>query len=329
VAQRAQGFVTRSIDSVRDPHTAAALLAADLVEPRHQPLLRALVRESLEDDGAGGLLMLPAERSRTATGAEPSVVESTALAALALADEPAMEGRLQDLGTTLLGACRPGGGLGEGMTGLVVLEALAALFPEPLPEEVVLRMEIDGQPVAERRLALAAGFHPERIQVDLPAVPGEHAVRISASPAVPGLGFTLRQTAWLPVEPSSSSRGFALRVEGPGRSVVGKPAALRVEASPPGGRRLALDLDLPAGLEPHAPQLDALVSAGTIDAWDASQGHLSLAIPALPDGALFSASIELVPTLAGRFHWGPASLGLEEDPSLQAVAAPQAWVVGS
>lgn len=328
VAQRAQGFVTRSMENVRDPHTAAALLAADLVEPRHQLALRAMVRQALEDDGRGGLLLPPSERSRTAGGEQPGVVECTALAALALADDPALEGRLQDLGSTLLGAHRPGRGLGDGLTGLVVLEALAVLFPEPLPEEVVLRLEVDGVQVALRRLPLAAGFHPERLQVPLPAIPGEHTVRISASPAVPGLGFSLRQTCWRPVIPSHSSRGFALRLVGPEQAVVGEPASLQIEASPPGGRRLILELDLPAGLEPHDPQLDALVAAGTLEAWDASQGHLSVAIPAMPDGALFSARLELVPTLAGRFHWGPVSLALREDPSLHALAAPEVWVVG-
>jgi len=328
VKQRARGFVTRSIDNVRDPHTAAALLAGDLVEARHQPELLTLVRDALEEDGGGGLLLRPVERSRTAAGAAPSVVESTALAALALADDPAMEGRLQDLGATLLSAYRPGRGLGEGLTGLVVLDALAVLFPDPLPEEVVVQLSVDGELLDERRLALAAGFAPERIQVALPPIPGEHAVHISASPGVPGLGFTLRQTHWLPVDPSASSRGFALRVEGPETARVGDPATLHIEASPPGDQRLVLELALPAGLEPHIPSLEALVHAGTITSWDAHEGHLVLRIPELPDGALLSASLQLVPTLAGRFHWGPASLGLVDEPSLRVEAAPEAWVVG-
>ncbi len=330
VAERARAFVIRSIDAVRDPYTAAELLAADLVDERHEDRLRAMVRDALET-GEDGALRLPVpERARTAAGSAPTPARATALAVLALGGDASLVERRSALGATLLGARDASGGLGDGLDGLAVLEALAALFPEPLPEEVVLTASLDGQTVGRARLGLAAGFDPVQLDVPLPPARGDaHSLTLVADPPVPGLGFTLRETHWLPVDADPSEGAFALRVEGPRRVELAEPASLTLRASPPGGERLGITLALPAGVEPDPASLDVLEDAGVIEGWEASTGRLVLGLPPQPSGALFEAQLTLIPTIPGRLHWGAAVIALTSDASVRAEVVPAVWEVGS
>ncbi len=327
VAQRAEGFVARQVDGVRDAHTAAALLAAGLVEPRHQPALRALVREAVELQEGGTATMIADDRARTAEGSEPGQMERCALAVLALDGDPESEALRQALGSTLLASYDPLQGFGDGLVGLLALDALAALFDQPLPESVQVKLWLDGQVVATQRLDLAAGFTPSVARHVLPSDGGTHSVRIEAEPALPGLGFTLAETHWLAPTAGGQRGGFELRVDTPATARVGEPATVGIVASPPGGEGLDLLLELPAGMEPDEPSLEALEDSETILAWESAQGRLRLELPPQPDGALFQADLRLIPTVAGLLHWGRATLALADDPALFTDAAPRPWEV--
>ncbi len=231
------------------------------------------------------------------------------------------------LPSTLLASYRPEEGFGPGLTGLLVLDALTTLFDQPLPESIRITLCLDGTRVVEQRLDLAAGFTPALARHPLPPGENTHSVRIVAEPALPGLGFTLRATHWLPPDPDAGPRGFTLRVEGPEHGRIGEPATVQLAASPPGGERLDLLLALPAGVEPEPASLDDLQQSGTIESWEHSQGKLVLQLPSQADGASFRASLRVIPTLAGYFHWGRATLSLADDPALFTEANPSPWEV--
>ena len=84
VRVRAMGMVERNFARIDDPYTAAALLAAGLVDGPLADKLRDLVMKAIQprDDGSKWLLLSPGVMR--ADGVEPSLMEATALAVLAL-----------------------------------------------------------------------------------------------------------------------------------------------------------------------------------------------------------------------------------------------------
>ncbi len=321
VSQRAVGFAARNAGYVKDPYTASVLLAAGLVQGAQADRLLALVIEAVELQPDGTRVLRPGAEAQRIDGHSPATVECTAWALLALARHEGQQETVSDLAAALLGSYRPGRGFGDGLTGLVALEALAAVFDEPLPETVQVRLSVDGQELMTRAMTLAGNFDPLVAGAPAPALAGPHSYRIEATPAVPGLAFTLTQTAYLPWEGDPDAEGFSLKVSAGGPSAVGETLPCRLQAAVPGGEPFQLSLELPAGVEVEQRSLQALVSQGSILAFDASEGRLELSAPALASGAVFDATVELVPTLAGSLQWGGASLALTRRPDL-AVQAP-------
>ena len=328
VRQRAAGFAARNARSLTDPYTAAVLLAAGLVEGPLQEQLQQLVREAVKTRPDGSRVLEAAQTSQRIDGHQPSDVEVTAWAALALKDSPTDAELVSDLAASLLGAYRPGRGFGDGLAGLAALEALAAVFSEPLPETVQLRLSVDGRELMTRDLQLAGGYAPLVARAAGPARAGPHSYRLEAKPAVPGLAFSVTQTSWLPWKGEPGAEGFALRVDTSGPAAVGESLDCQLQAAVPGGEAFTVELELPAGVEVETMGLDALVTQGALQAYSSREGHLELTAPAMPGGSVFKATVELVPTLAGEFQWGGAALALASDPAQRVQSPVQALRVG-
>ncbi len=314
VAQRAEGFAARNAGYVKDPYTAALLLASGLVQGPQAERLRELVVEAVEVQPDGTRTVVPTAASQRLDGRSPGTVECTAWALLALDGQEGQEELVSDLAAALLGAYRPGRGFGDGLAGLAALEALAAVFDAPLPESVRLSLSVDGGEVISQDMNLAGNYAPLVATAPAPATAGLHSYRLEASPAVPGLAFTVTQTAYLPWEGDPGGEGFGLRVSTPGPSAVGETLPCRLQAAVPGGESFEIVLELPAGVEVEHRSLEALVSQGSVLSFDSTEGRLVLVAPALASGSVFDATVELVPTLAGRFQWGGAAIALVSAP---------------
>jgi len=321
IGQRAAGFTARNAGYVKDPHTAAVLLAAGQITGPEADRLRDLLVESVELQPDGTRLVLPTSTSQRLDGWKPSAVETTAWAVLALAGVEGQEQLVSDLAAGLLGAYRAGYGWGDGLTNLAALEALARVFDRPLPESVHIRLSVDGQQVADQTMTLAGNFAPLLAHTPAPTTPGPHSFRLEADPPIPGLAFNVTQTAWLPWSGDLGGEGFSLRVEAAGPVAVGETLRCHLQAAVPGAEPFTIALELPAGVEVEARALDQLVAQGVITSHDERRGHLTLRGPALEAGAVFDATVELVPTLAGSLQWGGADLALARDPD-QHVQAP-------
>ncbi|MFH1469565.1 MAG: alpha-2-macroglobulin family protein [Pseudomonadota bacterium] len=321
IGQRAAGFSARNAGYVKDSYTAAVLLAAGQVTGPQLERLQGLVVEAAQTQPDGTRLVLPDAASQRIDGLAPSAVEVTAWSILALAGVEGQEPLVSDLAAGLLGAYRAGYGWGDGLADLAALEALARVFDAPLPESVQIRLSVDGQQVVAQTMTLAGSFDPLLARAPAPAAPGPHHYRLEAEPPIPGLAFNLTQTAWLPWSGDPGAEGFSLKVVAAGPIAVGETLRCRLQAAVPGAEPFTVTLELPAGVEVEARALDQLVAQGVLTGHDTQRGHLTLQGPALASGAVFDATVELVPTIAGALQWGGADLALARNPA-QHVQAP-------
>jgi hypothetical protein len=320
---RASGAVERHRAHVKDGYTAAALLASGAVTGTPRDELRAQVREAVRTREGGAYL--PVEPGVVdASGQTPSEAEATALAVLAL--EGDAKAPLADLGASLLSGYEPQLGWGGGRANRLALRAVVSLFREPLPPQVRVVLERDGQPVTEGTFDAKALREVLALEAAAPGSSGAHTWTVRAEPAVPGLGFSLALAAAVPWKPESQG-GLELAVKGPAEARVGQPAEVVVQASTPAGLALELRHGLPAGVQVDPASLDALVSEGRVMSWDAEDGAVTLRLPPRGPGEPFQARFRVIPTLAGTLQGGASSLRVVEHPDLVSYVPPTTWAV--
>ena len=241
-----------------------------------------------------------------ADGQKPSVAEATALAVLALVDVPGAP--LADLGSSLLADYLPSSGWGDGRTNLAGLQAALALFKEPLPAQVRVVLERDGQPVTEGTFDAKALREVLALEGEASGSTGKHVWGVRAEPAVPGLGYSLTLAAYVPWKASEPGHGLELAVKGPTEAKVGQPVDLTLQAASPAGMALTLRQGLPAGVQVDRASLDVLVRAGQVKSYEVEDGAVSITLPPRAAAEPFVARFRVVPTLAGTLQAGASSL---------------------
>jgi hypothetical protein len=326
VAVRASGVFERYDGQVNDPYTAAALLASGAITGAQVDRLRAKVREGLAADPDGArYLIVPANVVR-ADGAIPSRAEASALAALALADDPASKAEVADLGATLLGSYDPHDGWGDGRANLVGIRAVVELFRTPITTPVTITLTMDGAPVASG--SLAADKLRDVLTLDAPApAPGlaaDHEWKVIAEPAVPGLGYALALESWVPWPSGARAAGLELSLPPAVQGQVGKPVEVALRAVAPAGMPLKVRYALPAGVQVDTPSVEALVASHAITRFVTSDGALDLEVPALAPGGTFAATVRVIPTLAGTLRTSASTIA---GGSTTVHVAPSVWTI--
>jgi hypothetical protein len=320
---RASGAVERNRAHIQDGYTAAALLASGVVTGALRDSLREQVMGALAS--REGAKYLPVEPGvEDAAGNTPSELEATALAVLAL--EGGKADVLADLGATLLGQYSPSVGWGGGRANRLALRAVVSLFREPLPAQVRVVLERDGQPVTEGTFDAKALREVLALEAAAPGSAGAHAWTVRAEPAVPGLGFSLALTAAVPWK-AEAQGGLELAVQAPTEAKVGQPVEVVVQAATPAGLALELRHGLPAGVQVDPASLDALVAEGRVSSWDAEDGAVTLKLPARAAGEPFQARFRVIPTLAGTLQGGASTLKVVARPDLVSHVPPATWAV--
>ncbi len=324
---RASGAFERFAGQVDDPYTAASVLASGAAPMEQVPVLRQRVREAIltADDGSR-YLPVAAGVSR-ADGSTPSVAEATALAALALADDPEAAAWLADLGATLMAGYSPAIGWGDGRSSLTCLSAVLALFDQPLPDEVQITLRRDGVVIDEGVLNSAALKDVLVMESPLTAVGGPSTWSIEASPAVPGLGFSLSLMTWVPWSEPPENAGLELMVALSERMTVGQPVDVTMTAAAPADTPFTITQHLPAGVQPDEESLAVLLANGVIRAYEVEDGKIALMAPALPAGEAFTATFQVIPTLAGLLHSGPTTIARDARKDLAVNLPPTGWRV--
>jgi hypothetical protein len=321
---RALGAFERNLSRVQDGYTAAAILASGGVTGSLQEALRAKVRESLKkrEDGAA---YLPVEQGVVrADGTMPGEAEATALAVLSLAGDKAAP--MADLGTSLLASYQPGWGWGDGRANLLCLQAAMVLFSEPLPSQVRVVLERDGKTVTEGTFDAKALRDVLSLEAAATGSTGAHTWTVRAEPAVPGLGYSLMLSAYVPWK-SEKGQGLELAVKAPAEAKVGMPIEVLVQAASPAGMSLQLRYALPAGVQVDSPSLARLVAERKVSKYEVEDGALTLSLPPRGAGEPFQASFRVVPTLAGTLQGGASSLFPEGRPELASYVPPSRWTV--
>jgi hypothetical protein len=321
---RATGAFERNLTRVQDGYTAAAILASGMVTGSLQETLRTQVREALKkrEDGAAYLPVEPGVVR--ADGAVPSEVEATALAVLALTGDT--KAPLADLGTSLLAGYQPGWGWGDGRANLLGLQAAMALFSQPLPSEVRVVLERDGKVVSEGTFDAKALRNVLALEAAAPGSSGAHTWTVRAEPAVPGLGFSLALSAYVPWK-AEKGQGLELAVKAPAEAKVGQPVEVTMQAATPAGMALKLRYALPSGAQVDMQSLERLQAEGKVSSYEVEDGALTLSLPPRGPGELFQASFRVVPTLAGTLQGGASSLFPMERPDLVSYVPPSTWTV--
>ncbi len=303
VSVLASGAFERFAAQVKDGYTAAAILSSGVVDGPVAEVLRAQVKEAVTARPNGARVLVPDRAAQRADGSAPSEAEATALAALALTEGDPLRA---ELGASVLGGYRPESGWGDGLANLACLRTVLALFKDPLPPEVKVRLEVDGKAVAQGTLLAAKAMEPLRLEAPAPA-PGEHAYRLIAEPAVPGLGFSLTLVGHVPWR-REPSEGLELVISPPAKLKVGASAVVALVASAPAGVAVEIRQALPAGVQPVQSSLDALVSSQLVTRYAVEEGAVTLYLPPRPSASPFQASYLVVPTLGGTLHSGASRI---------------------
>lgn len=301
---RASGAFARSLALIDDPYTAAAILVSGAVTGADAERLRERVRGALVRDETGAHLPVP-EGAVRGDGVAPSQLEATALAALALAEDP--KAPLADLGSTLLGSYSPAGGWGDGRTNLLALRAVLELFEKPIPAGVQIQLFAGDRQLASGTLTADKLREQLVLEAPAPGLAAESRWRIVAEPAVPGLAFALTLSTFVPWQPMPP-RGLELRAPATVRASIGKPVKVPLTAVAPSGQPLALRYPLPAGVQADRDALESLRAAGTISGFTADDAAVELTFGALAPGKLINLELSLIPTLTGTLHAGASSL---------------------
>jgi hypothetical protein len=322
VQARAAGAFARNAAQVQDGFTAAAILASGAASGELAETLRRRVRDAIKrsEDGAAYLEVGPGVVR--GDGLIPGRVEATALAVLALDGDT--QAPLPDLGTTLLGTYSIARGWGDGRVNLVAMQAVLALFKTPIPSAVTITLTMDDRPIVSGRLEGAKLRDVLALDAAAPGLAEPHSWKLTADPAVPGLGYALALDSWRPWPAPVPGGGLELAVPARVAATVGKPVDVTITAVAPAGIPLHIQHALPAGVEIDRPGLDAQVAAGAIERFVAADGALDVYVAALPPGKTFTLAYRAIATLAGTLHSG-ASL-IEAGPSRSHVP-PAQWTI--
>jgi hypothetical protein len=326
VAIRAQGAFERNLARIDDGFTAAAILASGSVSGTIADTLKDKVLKAITN-GTDGAKLLPVDNGVVrADGNRPSVAEATALAVLALQGDEKQAAVVADLGTWLLSNYSPVYGWGDGQANLAALRAVTLIFKSPVPPDVKISLERDGQPIVSGVLDAAHLHDVLTLEALTPGSKGNHTWGVKADPAVPGLGFSLTLMAHRPWKDELAS-GLEYTAKLPAKLEVGKPGELELTVAAPANTETKLKLALPAGVQADTPSLDALVDAHTIIRFDTEDGAITLHFPPSNAGATVSLKLKVVPTLAGTLHPAATTFEPEGRPQLVSSFKPAVWVV--
>jgi hypothetical protein len=319
---KASGAFERNLARVGDGYTAAAILASGAVQGTVAEQLKKLVLEHLLPADDGSKYLEVGQGVVRADARVPSTYEATALAILALGDDPVVA----DLGSFLMSGYSASWGWGDGRANLVCLRAAVKLFKAPVPAGVKIVVSRDGKAVTEGTLDAAALKDVLTLDADAAGSVGAHEWTITATPAVPGLAYSFQLVSFTPWK-ATESGGLSLKVGQPAKFEVGKTATLALTAALPAGTAVTLTLPLPAGVQHDTTSLDGLVSAGKVTRYETQDGRITLHLPPQVAGALYAANLQVVPTLAGSLQSGPPTLMPDGRPQQLKAFAPTTWEV--
>jgi hypothetical protein len=323
---RARGAFERNAGRIDDAYTAAVVAASGAVDGDVLAELRKKVIAALVEQGDGARALPVPELAFRADGSRPNETEATAFAILALKDDPDATKLLPDLGARVLASYRPYAGFGDGRTNLIALDAVSLLFADPLPQQVVVSLTVNGKARGSDSLSGPRLHEVMTLDADIADAGKEIEVTVEADPPVPGLSYVFAVDFATPWPAPPPDAGLNLDVILP-KMTAGQPADMGLRAVAPGGAALRITQGLPAGVDVVKTSLEALRDAGTISSFEIKEGTLTVDAPARNQGELFDVKVKVVPTLAGTLHARETSVALAGDAGSAVYFPPAVWTV--
>lgn len=322
---RASGAFERLASHVQDGYTAAAILASGAVRGPVAEKLREVLRGAAQK-AEDGTWTLPVDGNVVrADGLSPSTVEAAALAVLALGDDD--KALRADLGAIVLSNYASMRGWGDGRANRHALRAALALLKDAPVRDVKLTFALDDKAFGDGSITAKDARDPFVFQGLVPGAQGAHRWTITADPPMPGLSFALDVEAYVPWSAGDAPRGIELTVSTPAKASVGAALPVTLEAAAPAGVALTVRQELPAGVQPDRPSLDALVSSEAISSFDVQDGAIVFEVPPLVPGKLLRLTWKAVPTLAGTLQSGATSIRAQNATAVASWAPPTTWKV--
>ncbi|MBK8011159.1 MAG: hypothetical protein IPK13_07390 [Deltaproteobacteria bacterium] len=344
---RAGGAFERNAAQIRDGYTAAAVLSSGARLGGLETKLHETLAASIKDVEGGKKQLHVEDGVERGDGRQPSAVEASALAILALEGKTASASTgsadgagaaggagaiadiTADLADMVLGAYRAGAGFGDGRANMLGLRALLLAFRTPIPDRIEISAFLDDQPLASTTLRGDRRKDVAILSAATPTAGGEHRWRLEASPPVPGLGFTMSiETHRLGTAPASEAsardKAVSLLVSAAGPLKVAESQMITVRAVAPARSALTIECFLPSGLVPSTRSLEQLVTAGVLNRFELREtGPILFA--STGSSPEFEASFLVTPKFSGRLNTGTSRLLIAGTPV--AVSAPAPWAI--
>lgn len=326
MSARALGAFTRNLKYVEDGYTAAAILATKAVSGELAAQLRTRVLASITTQDDGSKYLRVGSSVVRPDGAPVSLNEATAMAVLALADDP--KAPLGDLGSTLIASYGSQAAWFDGRSNLLAMQALLQLFKDPPASDVRITLLMDGTPVLEGLLERNKLHHVLTLDAPVKGLAEPHEWQIVADPPVPGLGYALTLESWIPWAKSVARQGVELALPETVSTSVGASTPITITASAPSQYGIHIWHALPTGVQADTASLQSLVSSGTLSSYAVMDGSVELVASSRTPGELFSITYRVVPTFAGVLRSEPSrvqagSHSVQVPPAVWTIRGPQ------
>ena len=294
-----------------DAYTAALVLRSGAASEALRDQLRELVAASIEEGPEGLPRVTLPEGVRTPDGRAVTDLEALAAAMSAFDDAGA-----RPLAAAVIASYDKRRGFGDGLSGLLALEALERVGAPETPEQLEVRLVVDGE-VVERHVLRGDALRETVVLKASAPTSGVHRYAIEADEVLPGLAWHLDLDAYVPWTGDAGPEGLDIEVEHEALA-FGRSAEVALTASAPTGQALVIH---------HAPPVGFVIdedsiTGGTVRSVDDS--GLVVEVPA-GHGGFATVSYRGVPTLRGQLSTGPATVALAGSEDLVKAAPPEVW----
>jgi len=299
-------------EKTADAYTAAMVLRSGAGSDELRAALSEIVHSAVGVDGQGRTRVELPEGVRRPDGSSV-----TALDALAAATHAYEAEGVRPLAAAVVSAYDKRRGFGDGQSGLLALEAVARVGVETPPEEITVKLLVDGEVLEEHTLRGEALQETVVLTAEAPRA-GAHAYSIEADHAMAGLAWHLDLQSWVPWDGESGPEGLEIEVEH-GDLAFGRTTHVAVTAAVPKGASAVIRHEPPVGFVVDR----ASITGGTIRSVDDS----GIEVAVRSDDGIVQVEYLATPTLRGSLHTGPATVALASAPDLVKAAPPEVWTL--
>ena len=314
---RATGALERYAKEVKDPYTAAMVLATGLLESSQSSQLEEVLLAGIEEGQEGEhRLVALAPETENPWGYRPTQSEYLAWVTLALLHKEDLDWR-GDLVAELMERYDATWGFRAGAADSVALEAVARALPG-VDEPVSVVLTLNGQEVAQATVDPAQPKVPA-VLVARPAGANPE-IGLRTEKPVAGMAYVMTLNSWVPWTGDETLSGVDVEVDVEPLQ-VGRDSTITFQLAAPAGVSVIVEQGIPAGA-----YVDD-VGLGTrfeLKSWDVMTDRVRFETRTFKAGEILEILMVVRPAFAGKYSTLPLKVEVE---GKTADLAPFAWEV--